>query len=115
MIGYPVPARLIGVIETEQTEDGQTTRNDRLIAVAADSRNHSHARFVGNLNSNLVHEIERFFISCNETKRKKFTVVGRSGPEVARALIDKSSSSLRGSRTTKKRIVKKKTSGKTKG
>jgi hypothetical protein len=26
----------------EQTEDKKTTRNDRLIAVAADSRNHSH-------------------------------------------------------------------------
>jgi inorganic pyrophosphatase len=34
-VGCLVPAKLIGVIEAEQTEDGQTTRNDRLIAVAA--------------------------------------------------------------------------------
>src|SRR5215217_8219953 len=58
-----VPAKLIGVIEAEQTEEQKTTRNDRLIAVAADSRNHSHVRFLGDLNSNLLHEIERFFIS----------------------------------------------------
>src|SRR4051794_7660199 len=34
-VGCLVPARLIGVIEAEQTEDGKTLRNDRLIAVAA--------------------------------------------------------------------------------
>jgi len=64
--GCLVQTKLIGVIEAEQTEAGETTRNDRLIAVAAESRNHSHIRFIGDLNSNLVHEIERFFISYNE-------------------------------------------------
>src|SRR5918992_1612302 len=39
--GCLVPARLVAVIEAEQTErDGETTRNDRLIAVAADSHTH---------------------------------------------------------------------------
>jgi inorganic pyrophosphatase len=61
--GCLVQAKLIGVIDAEQTEDGESTRNDRLIAVAAESRNHSHIRFIGDLNSNLVHEIERFFVS----------------------------------------------------
>src|SRR5947207_11435270 len=32
--GCIVPSRLIGVIEAEQTEDGTTIRNDRLLAVA---------------------------------------------------------------------------------
>lgn len=85
--GCLVVAKLIGVIEAEQTEDKETTRNDRLIAVAADSRNHSHVRFLGDLNKNLVHEIERFFISYNETKGKRFKVLGRSGPERAENLI----------------------------
>src|SRR5215210_6607135 len=39
-VGCLVPARLIGVIEAEQTEEGKTTRNDRLIAVTTTSRNH---------------------------------------------------------------------------
>ena len=85
--GCLVPAKLIGVIEAEQTEEGKTTRNDRLIAVAADSRNHSHVRFLGDLNSNLLHEIERFFISYNETKGKRFEVLDRVGPERAQKLI----------------------------
>lgn len=86
--GCLVPAKLIGVIEADQTEDQVTTRNDRLIAVAVDSRNYSHVRFLGDLNSNLVHEIERFFISYNETKRKQFQVLGRFGPDRATAVIE---------------------------
>jgi inorganic pyrophosphatase len=105
-VGCLVPAKLIGVIEAEQTEEGQTTRNDRLIAVAADSRNHSDVRFLGDLNGNLVHEIERFFISYNETKGKTFTVLGRSGPEAARALIEKSSSLRRSVRNKTRRKAK---------
>jgi inorganic pyrophosphatase len=69
------------------TEEQKTTRNDRLIAVAADSRNHSHVSFLGDLNSNLLHEIQRFFISYNETKGKRFEVLNRLGPERARDLV----------------------------
>lgn len=86
--GCLVPAKLIGVIEAEQTEGKETTRNDRLIAVAVGSRNHSHVRFLGDLNENLIHEIERFFISYNETKGKKFEILGRFGPDRATQLIE---------------------------
>lgn len=85
--GCLVPAKLIGVLEAHQTEGKKTTRNDRLIGVAAESRNHSHIRFLGDLNSNLVHEIERFFVSYNETKGKQFEVLGRYGPERAATLV----------------------------
>ena len=86
-VGCLVPAKLIGVIEAEQTESGETTRNDRLISVSADSHNHSHIRFLGDLNSNLVYEIERFFISYNQTKGKEFKVLGRHGPQRAIELV----------------------------
>ena len=92
--GCLVVAKLIGVIEANQTEDGITTRNDRLIAVAADSRNHSHIRFLGDLNTNLVHEIERFFVSYNETKGKRFELLGRFGPDRATELIKTASRKL---------------------
>lgn len=99
-VGCLVPAKLIGVIEAQQTEDRETTRNDRLIAVATGSGNHSHVRFLGDLNSNLVHEIERFFISYNETKGKKFEIMGRYGPDRAINLIEIGTKTLlRGRRT----------------
>jgi inorganic pyrophosphatase len=87
--GCLVPSKLIGVIEANQTEAGETTRNDRLIAIAADSRNYSHIRFLGDLNSNLVDEIEHFFVSYNDSKGKRFEVLRRSGPERGRSLIEK--------------------------
>lgn len=108
-VGCLVPAKLIGVIEAEQTEDQETTRNDRLIAVAADSRNHSHVRFLGDLNNNLVHEIERFFISYNETKGKKFEILGRFGPERALALIVSAAGEFTRSRRSANKSARKST------
>ncbi len=106
-VGCLVPAKLIGVIEANQTEDQETTRNDRLIAVSANSRNHSHVRFLGDLNTNLVHEIERFFISYNETKGKNFEILGRFGPDRARVLIEGAAENFKRSRRTLKKSRKK--------
>jgi inorganic pyrophosphatase len=85
--GCLVSARLIGVIEAEQTEQGETTRNDRLIAVAANARNHHDLHSLQDLNANRLDEIEHFFISYNVSKGKQFTPLGRSGPERARQII----------------------------
>src|SRR5579863_1173159 len=38
--GCRLSCRLIGVIEGEQTDDGKTNRNDRLLAVAQSSHDH---------------------------------------------------------------------------
>ena len=42
--GCKVACRLLGVIEAEQTEGGETERNDRLIAVAKHSQDHAEVR-----------------------------------------------------------------------
>src|SRR6476646_6993425 len=73
--GCLVPSQLIGVIECEQTENGVTARNDRLIAVAVGSRNHSDIRSLADLNQNLVEEIEHFFVSYNEARGKRFVIL----------------------------------------
>lgn len=99
--GCLVPAKLIGVIEANQTEDQETTRNDRLIAVAADSRNHSHVRFLGDLNHNVVHEIGRFFVSYNETKGKEFEILSRLGPDRAVKVIEMAATNFRNARRRK--------------
>ncbi len=87
--GCLVEARLLGVIEANQTErDGETTRNDRLVAVAAAARNHRDVHSLEQLSENLLNEIEHFFVSYNEVKGKKFEPLGRFGPERAGQLID---------------------------
>lgn len=85
--GCLVRSRLLGVIEAEQTEKGETERNDRLIAVASKSRTSGNLKSLTDLNPKLLEEIEHFFISYNEVKGKKFKPLGRYGPERARKLV----------------------------
>ncbi|MBA2620350.1 MAG: inorganic diphosphatase [Acidobacteria bacterium] len=87
--GCIVAARLVGVIEANQTErSGETVRNDRLVAVAAKSNIHAHVKSLDDLNDVLVNEIEHFFISYNEAKGKRFEPLGRAGARRAKNLID---------------------------
>ncbi len=86
--GCLVAVRLLGVIEAEQTEGGETTQNDRLIAVAANSRNHQDLHSLDQINANRVDEIEHFFVSYNASKGKQFTPLGRSGPDRARQIVE---------------------------
>lgn len=88
-MGCLVPARPIGVIEVEQTEDGKTNRNDRLIAVAAVSQFHKDLNEIDQLSSNLLDEIEHFFVSYAEPQGKKLKILGRSGANRANELIRK--------------------------
>ena len=86
--GCLVPARLVGVIEAEQTErSGKVERNDRLIAVAANSHAHADIKSINDLNETLVDEIEHFFVSYNQIKGKTFKPFGRFGARKAKQLI----------------------------
>ncbi|HEX8737318.1 MAG TPA: inorganic diphosphatase [Pyrinomonadaceae bacterium] len=88
-VGCLIPARLVGVIEAEQTEkDGKTERNDRLIAVAANSRVHEDVKSLSDLNETLVDEIEHFFISYNEAKGKQFKPLGRFAAIKAKKIVE---------------------------
>jgi inorganic pyrophosphatase len=87
--GCLVLCRLLGVIEAEQTEEsGETTRNDRLIAVAAHSREHADLESVKHLPKVLIREIEHFFVSYNEVRGKRFRPLGCYGPRRAEKLVE---------------------------
>ena len=63
-----VQARLIGVIEAEQTQEGKTFRNDRMIAVAVGSRLYAKVNELDDLPPTLMDEIEQFFINYNRMR-----------------------------------------------
>ena len=86
--GCLVPSRLVGVIEAEQTEDGKTERNDRLIAVACKSLTLGDVESIKDLNENTLAQIKHFFVSYNEIKGKKFEPKGEFGARKAKNLID---------------------------
>jgi inorganic pyrophosphatase len=87
--GCRVQARLIGVIEAEQVEDGKRIRNDRLLAVADKAKDYAHLRKAADLNGNLLREIEHFFLSYNEMRGREFKLLGVHGPRRALQLLKK--------------------------
>jgi inorganic pyrophosphatase len=87
--GCLVESRLLGVIQAKQTKKGKTERNDRLIAVAAESHTHGGLKSLDDLDSTMMDEIEHFFISYNEARGKKFQPVRRRGPKHAKAIVKK--------------------------
>ena len=55
-----VQARLIRVIEAEQTQEGKTFRNDRMVAVAVGSRLYAKVSDLDDLPPTLMDEIEQY-------------------------------------------------------
>lgn len=86
--GCLVEARLIGALEGQQVQSGKKRRNDRLIAVAAESQTHSHVNDLGDLNSNLVDEMVHFFENY-PWKNESFKVLSRKGAKAAMQLLKK--------------------------
>jgi inorganic pyrophosphatase len=100
-VGCLLEARLVGVVEAEQTEEGKTERNDRLIAVAVESRTWQDVRTIGNLPDALLAEIEHFFVSYNRARGKEFRPIARRGPKIARRLVEQGEERFRRSRRSK--------------
>jgi inorganic pyrophosphatase len=85
--GCLVPARLIGVIEAQQTEeDGSSERNDRLVAVPIKARDFSDCKSVNDLNEHRIDEVEQFFVTYNRLHGKKFKLLGLHGVAKAESL-----------------------------
>ena len=86
--GCVIRARLIGVIEAEQAENGHWVRNDRLIAVATHAQTYDKTKRLSDLRPHLVKEIRQFFASYNSLRDRKFQAGDEGGPKKARALIE---------------------------
>jgi len=104
--GCLVRVRALGVIEAEQTErDGLTTRNDRLVGVASESRLLRKVKSLDALGENLLDETEHFFISYNVARGKDFKPLGRFGPTRALRLVEEGLKAF--GKTSKSRAAKK--------
>ncbi|HEY7247057.1 MAG TPA: inorganic diphosphatase [Xanthobacteraceae bacterium] len=87
--GCVVHARLVGAIEAEQKEKGQSwMRNDRLIAIATHAQTHDNARKLTDLRPHLLEEIKEFFVTYNKLRDRKFRAKHDADPDQARKLIE---------------------------
>lgn len=82
-VGCLLQVRLIGVINAEQTEDGKTERNDRLIGVAIHSYDREHIASVKDLSKTYRAQLEQFFVNYNSLRGRKFRITGTGGPRKA--------------------------------
>jgi inorganic pyrophosphatase len=88
--GCLVPARLIGGLKAQQSEEGKMKRNDRLLAAPVLPQEYGAPRSVRDLDKRLLSEIEAFFATYQELRGKKFKVLGVLGPKEAKSLVQKS-------------------------
>lgn len=89
--GCAVRARLIGVIEAEQTEDKKTVRNDRLIAVSEATHLYAYIRSIADLPKKWTKELEDFFVNYNRIEGRQYRLLGLKGADVAVRLVRKAS------------------------
>src|SRR5258708_17251505 len=82
-VGCLIEVRIIGIIEAEQTEDGKTESNDRLLGVAIHSYDHQDVESISDLNKTLLAQLEAFFISYNKQQRKEVKVTAARAPTKA--------------------------------
>jgi inorganic pyrophosphatase len=84
-----VPCRLVGIIEAEQTQDGKSFRNDRLLAVATGSHRYCHCTALADLAPEVLTEVELFFTFYNRQRGRQFRVLARRGRRAAQSMVER--------------------------
>lgn len=90
-LGSLVEVRVIGVIEAEQTEAGNTVRNDRLVAVTTASHLYQRIKTIADLGETFLEHLTQFWVNYNALKGKGFKVLGVQGPSRAADAIEEAS------------------------
>jgi inorganic pyrophosphatase len=83
-------ARVIGVIEGEESDKKQRVRNDRVIAIERGAHAWADIRNIKDLDGQFINELKAFFVNYNKLSGKEFRVLGVEGPAKAMRLVKKS-------------------------
>ncbi|HTU26318.1 MAG TPA: inorganic diphosphatase [Pirellulales bacterium] len=89
-VGSIVAARLIGAIQSEETEAGSATRKNRLLAVLETYYSPSRFHSLDEVDRHLIAIIERFFTRKCAVEGRLFQCVARGGPHQALRLVEQS-------------------------
>lgn len=85
--GIAVRARLIGIIEGEQTDGKKKIRNDRLLAVAEMNHEYSYLQKLGDLPKQFLHELEEFFVNYHRLEGKRYKLLGCKDTNLAMRMV----------------------------
>lgn len=89
--GTLVRVLLIGVLEAEQKEAGETVRNDRLLAVHLKSSEFGHMRSWKEVPKEICRQVEAFFGSYTKVRGKDFRSLGWRSATTAKKLVQRAS------------------------
>jgi inorganic pyrophosphatase len=87
--GIAVKARLIGIMEGEQTDGKKKVRNDRLIAVAEMNHEYAYLKKLDDLPKKFLRELEEFFVNYHQLQGKKYKLLGCKKVDAAMQMIKK--------------------------
>jgi inorganic pyrophosphatase len=82
-VGALLEARLIGVIEGEQREGGESVRNDRVLAVAQASNLFRSIGAADDLDERVLRNLTQFWVNYAALRGAEFVVLGLQGPAAA--------------------------------
>jgi inorganic pyrophosphatase len=89
--GCLLKARLLGVVHAEQTENGKTMRNDRLLGALIDEESPAKYLFV-EFDERKLAQVEFFFATYNRVSGKDFKVLGFGVAGKAEQLVEQGKS-----------------------
>lgn len=88
-VGCLIDVRIIGIIEADQTQDGKTERNSRILGAAIHSYEHENLMTVSDVSKTLLSQVEEFFVSYNKQRGKRFRITDTGGPKKALRYLKK--------------------------
>jgi inorganic pyrophosphatase len=63
--GCLIDVRILGIIDAEQTQEGKTEKNSRILGAAIHSYEHENLVTISNVSKTLLSQVEEFFVSYN--------------------------------------------------
>jgi inorganic pyrophosphatase len=94
-MGCLVKGQAIGVLELEQTQLGKTVRNDRVLVLPTAPACRNRMRCFADLPSDLLEQMEAFFIGYARLDGKDIAPVGRGTEKRALAIIEAAAAAFR--------------------
>jgi inorganic pyrophosphatase len=85
--GCVIRARLVGVIQGEQHENGKAERNDRFVAVEPTCREFKEVVDLVSLDQQLISEVQEFFVQYNRLEGRKYKLLGCAGASKAKKMV----------------------------
>jgi inorganic pyrophosphatase len=81
-VGCLIDVRIIGIIDAEQTQDGKTEKNSRMIGAAVHSYEHENLLTISDVSKTLLSQVEEFLFLTNNAERssESLTQAARKKP-----------------------------------